>query len=154
MADNILTRNSGGTTLAQPIDPLTARTQNEVRVGEQRAAAQPPPAPLAPQQPESSTVAAPETRYESRLREAKRDGHVDAGEMMTVIEDALDPDGLLADLMNGSEEFFKALSNSPGTMEKLKEVLRRVNAAKDAYGGMLDSLGDRRKKLAEGLGRV
>lgn len=105
-----------------------------------------------------TSQAAPEgsvpTQAELRRRAARADGSVDAAEMLDIITDTIDDEQYIAQIMSGSDDFLKSIAQNEGLMTKIKEVMRRVNAAKDAYIGVMDDLGERRKKAAESIGRV
>lgn len=136
-------------------NPVTAQVDTEVRAIEARPPSAPPAAASPPASPPVDTSQQSDVPpWYTAMRLAQQDGVVDVAEMMDLITATLDPDKLVEGLMSGNSAFLENMAKAPGMMERVKETLRQVNLAKDAYTGVLDSVGERRKKLAEGLGRV
>lgn len=139
-------------------NPVTAQVDTEVRAIEARQASAPPAAPSPPSPPASPPVDTSQQSdvppWYTAMRLAQQDGVVDVAEMMDLITATLDPAKLLEGLMKGDGAFLENLAKAPAMMDRVKETLRQVNLAKEAFTGVLDSVGERRKKLAEGLGRV
>jgi hypothetical protein len=96
----------------------------------------------------------PESRFASLFRLASADGVVDIGEMLDVIQAAIDGDNVLANLDTPQAGFFENLAKNESEMHKFKEIVRRVNAARDAFIGVMDSFGDRIKRAGEKISQV
>jgi len=144
--------------LSRPTDPLMKQFNETERAMVNRPAQQPttsapanPPAPP-PAQPEMSTK---ESAIQDAIHSALlNDGAIDPGEALDVLTKALDPEDYVKQFMDRKPDFMAKIAGDEQEMARLKEIMSRLNAAKDVFLGVNDNINERRKKLADSFSRI